>query len=173
MQAFANNRNTYTATIKSLRGKIYTADETVLAQTVSSYTVIAYLSPKRTGNSTKPLHVVDKEMTARVLAPILNMKEERLLELLSRDVYQVELGPGGRDITELKKEEIEALELPGIGFSSDTKRYYPNGDFASYIVGYAKKYDEGIVGELGIEALYNDELNGKDNCISYILFNQL
>ena len=165
MQAFANNRNTYTATIKSLRGKIYASDETILAQTVSSYTVIAYLSPKRTGNSPKPLHVVDKEMTAKVLAPVLNMKEERILELLSQDLYQVELGPGGRDITELKKEEIEALELPGIGFSSDTKRYYPNGDFASYIVGYAKKYDNGIVGELGIEALYNDELNGQDGYI--------
>ena len=162
MQAFAKNRNTYKATIKALRGSIYTSDETILAQTVSSYTVIAYLSPSRTGNSKKPLHVVDKVKTAETLAPVLNMTKERLLELLSRDVYQVELGPGGRDITELKKEEIEALELPGIGFISDTKRYYPNGDFASYIVGYAKKYDDGLVGELGIESLYNDELNGKD-----------
>ncbi len=165
MQAFAKNRNTYKATIKALRGNVYTSDETVLAQTVSSYTVIAYLSPSRTGNSKKPLHVVDKEMTAEALSPVLNMTKERLLELLSRDVYQVELGPGGRDITELKKEEIEALELPGISFMEDTKRYYPNGDFASYIVGYAKKYDNDIVGELGIEALYNDELNGKDGAI--------
>ena len=165
MQAFAKNRNTYKATIKALRGNIYTSDETVLAQTVTSYTVIAYLSPKRTGNSKKPLHVVDKVGTAEALAPVLNMTKERILELLSRDLYQVELGPGGRDITELKKEEIEALELPGIGFSEDTKRYYPNGDFASYIVGYAKKYDNGMVGELGIESLYNEELNGTDGSI--------
>lgn len=165
MQAFAKNRNTYKATIKALRGNIYTADETVLAQTVSSYTVIAYLSPSRTGNSKKPLHVVDKVVTAEALSPVLNMTKERLLELLSRDVYQVELGPGGRDITELKKEEIEALELPGIDFIEDTKRYYPNGYFASYIVGYAKKYDKDLVGELGIEALYNNELNGKDGSI--------
>ncbi len=165
MQAFAKNRNTYKATIKALRGNVYTSDETVLAQTVSSYTVIAYLSPSRTGNSKKPLHVVDKVKTAETLAPVLNMTKERILELLSLDLYQVELGPGGRDITELKKEEIEALELPGIGFIEDTKRYYPNGDFASYIVGYAKKYDNDITGELGIEALYNDELNGKDGAI--------
>ena len=165
MQLFAKNRNTYKATIKALRGNVYTSDETVLAQTVTSYTVIAYLSPSRTGNSKKPLHVVDKLTTAKALAPVLNMTEERLLELLSRNAYQVELGPGGRDITELKKEEIEALELPGIDFMEDTKRYYPNGDFASYIVGYAKKYDGEIVGELGIEGLYNNELNGEDGKI--------
>ena len=47
MQAFAKNRNTYKATIKALRGSIYTSDETIIAQTVSSYTVIAYLSPSR------------------------------------------------------------------------------------------------------------------------------
>ena len=165
MQAFAKNRNTYKATVKALRGNIFTADKTILAQTVSSYTVIAYLSPSRTGNSKKPLHVVDKVKTAEALSPIINMTKERILELLSQDLYQVELGPGGRDITELKKEEIEALELPGIGFIEDTKRYYPNGDFASYIVGYAKKYEKDMVGELGIEALYNTELNGKDGAI--------
>ena len=166
MQAFAKNRNTYKTTIKALRGNIYASDGTVLAQTVTSYTVIAYLSEERTGNSKTPLHVVDKEKTARTLAPVLDMTEERILSLLSRKAYQVELGPGGRGITELKKEEIEALELPGIDFIEDNKRYYPNGDFASYIVGYAKKNNENqIVGELGVEALYNDELKGTNGSI--------
>ena len=166
MQTFAKNRNTYKSTIKALRGNIYASDGTILAQTVTSYTVIAYLAEERTGNSKTPLHVVEKEKTARALAPLLNMTEERILSLLSRDAYQVELGPGGRGITELKKEEIEALNLPGIDFIEDTKRYYPNGDFASYIVGYAKK-DEGnkIVGELGVESLYDDELSGTDGSI--------
>ena len=166
MQAFAKNRNTYKSTIKALRGNIYASDGTILAQTVTSYTVIAYLAEERTGNSKVPLHVVEKEKTARALAPLLNMTEERILSLLSRDAYQVELGPGGRGITELKKEEIEALNLPGIDFIEDNKRYYPNGDFASYIVGYAKKNEENeIIGELGVESLYNEELNGTDGSI--------
>lgn len=166
MQAFAKNRNTYKSTIKALRGNIYASDGSVLAQTVTSYTVIAYLSETRTANSKVPLHVVDKEKTASLLSPILDMTEERLLSLLSRKVYQVELGPGGRGITELKKEEIEALELPGIDFIKDIKRYYPNGNFASYIVGYSKKNDNNeLVGELGIEALYNEELKGNDGFI--------
>ena len=40
----------------------------------------------------------------------------------------------------IKMEEIKNLNLPGIDFIASTKRYYPNGDFASYIVGYAKQY---------------------------------
>lgn len=165
MQAFAKNRNTYKSTVKALRGNIYSSDENILAQTVTSYTVIAYLSKSRTGNSKTPLHVVDKEATAKALSPLINMSEERIMSLLSQDLYQVELGPGGRGITELKKEAIEALHLPGIDFIQTTKRFYPNGSFASYIVGYAKKYDEEMVGELGIEAQYNSELNGKDGYI--------
>ena len=90
------------------------------------------------------------------------MKPETILKFLkTQNVYQVELGPGGRNITELTKEEIDALELPGIDFIKSSKRDYPNGDFASYIIGYAKKNEEGsIVGELGIEGKYNKELTG-------------
>ena len=29
-----------------------------------------------------------------------------------------------------------SLNLPGIDFIASTKRYYPSGDFASYVVGY-------------------------------------
>ena len=37
------------------------------------------------------------------------MSEEKLMELLSKNLYQVELGPGGRGITELTKKLIEEL----------------------------------------------------------------
>ena len=63
------------------------------------------------------------------------MSAEYILSLLKKEnLYQVELGPGGRGITELKKQAIEALDLPGIDFIEDSKRDYPNGDFASYII---------------------------------------
>lgn len=168
MEQFASNRYTVSSTLKAKRGNIYDTTGNLLALNVSSYTVIAYLSESRTGSSSVPLHVVDKEATAEALAPVLNMSKETLLNLLNKNAYQVELGPGGRGITELKKEEIEALNLAGIDFIEDQKRYYPNGDFASYIIGYAKKQDDGtIVGELGIESKYDDLLKGTDGSTQY------
>ena len=168
MKEFSLNRNTTSNTIYATRGSIFDRDGSSLAINVTSYTVIAYLSPNRTGSSSEIKHVQDPEYTAYKLAPILNMSVEKLTSLMSQDLYQVELGPGGRGITELKKQEIEALELPGIDFLEDQKRYYPNGNFLSYIIGYAKKNDDGsITGEMGIESKYDDILKGIDGYEEY------
>ena len=168
MKEFSLNRNTVSNTIYATRGSIFDRDGNSLAINVTSYTVIAYLSPKRTGSSSTIKHVQDPEYTAYKLAPILDMSVEKLTSLMSQQLYQVELGPGGRGITELKKQEIEKLELPGIDFIEDQKRYYPNGDFASYVIGYAKKNDNGsIIGEMGIESKYDDILKGTDGFEEY------
>lgn len=174
MEQFASSRNTYSGTLYAKRGTIYDIDNNILATDVSSYTVIAYLDENRTGNSTTLYHVADKQMTAEALSPIINMSVNDILTLLNPTsyAYQVELGPGGRGITELTKNKIEELNLPGIDFIESQKRYYPNGDFASYIIGYTKKKDinveiDGetqteniIVGELGIEVKYDEILRG-------------
>lgn len=178
MAEFAASRNTVKRTITAKRGTIYDSNNNALALNVSSYTVIAYL-PKSTVY-TKENYVKDIQATAEALSPVLNMEVDTLISLLSQDRYQVELGPGGRGITELKKDEIKALNLSGIDFIESQKRYYPNGDFASYVIGYAKENEitetdtngnettiNQITGELGIEAKYNDLLKGTDGYIEY------
>ena len=175
LEAFANNRNTTTKTLYANRGSIYDTNGDYLAQTVNSYTVIAYLEDSRTTDMNNPRHVVDKKLTAKKLSEVFlshnitSMTEEYILNLLNQENrYQVELGPGGRDISESLKQEIDKLELPGIDFIASSKRYYQMGDFASYLVGYTKKDDSGKVnGEMGIEKYYNEELSGKDGKTSY------
>lgn len=169
LKEFAKNRNTTKETLYATRGTIYDKNEEILAETVDSYTVIAYLDSSRSKNSSKPKHVVDKRETAKKLAPLINMTEERVYELLDQNgLYQVELGPGGRGLTELQKEAIEKLNLPGIDFIASSKRYYPNLDFASYILGYVTTNDEGnVIGEMGIESKFNDKLNGVNGSITY------
>ena len=169
LKEFAKNRNTTKQILYASRGSIYDKNEEVLAETVDSYTVIAYLDSSRSKNSTKPRHVVDKEETAKKIAPLINMTEERILELLNQEgLYQVELGPGGRGLTELQKDAIEKLKLPGIDFIASSKRYYPNLDFASYILGYVVQDEDGkMTGEMGIESKYNDELTGINGSLTY------
>lgn len=183
MKDFSANRNTVKTILKSQRGTIYDKDGNTLASNVTSYTVIAYLNEKITGTSKIQKHVTDVHKTAESLSPIINMDVAAIEKLLNDGIannsWQVELGPGGRNITELKKEQIESLGLPGIDFVESTKRYYPNGDFASYIIGYVRRYEEpvfengiekiqyNLVGEMGIEAKYNENLTGKDGSITY------
>lgn len=107
LTAFAESRNTVTETLPAKRGTIYDRYGEILAQNVNSYTVIAYLSESRTTDQKNPEHVVDKEYTAEKLSPLINMDKEKILNLLNKKLYQVELGPGGRGITDLVKKQIE------------------------------------------------------------------
>ena len=169
---FINNRNIKEEVLLPERGTIYDRNGNALAQDVSSYTLIAYLSKTRTRDENNPKHVVDKEKTAKTLSKYINTSYDRILEILNKDAYQVEFGPGGKNLSQLEMEAIKKLELPGIDFIKSTKRYYPNGDFASYLLGYTvtKENEAGdsyMVGELGIEGYYNNELTGTNGYIKY------
>ena len=175
---FASTRNTVRKTIKASRGNIFDSSSNPLAINVSSYTLIAYLDESRS-NGTTLKHVQDVSTTAQKLSEVLECSEEKIKTILENGIknkkYQVEFGSVGKGITELKKDEILSLNLPGISFIESEKRYYPNGNFASYVIGYAKDKEvekDGeitteMVGELGIEAKYNDELNGTDGYLEY------
>lgn len=171
LQELASKRTTKTEIISAKRGNIYSVDGEILAENVSSYKLIAYLDSSRTIDEKKPQHVVDKAATAKALAPILGMEEETILKYLSKEnVYQTEFGTKGKGLTELIKNQIEALNLPGLDFIESYKRYYPKGDFASYTIGYAKPSQEDentIVGEMGIEKQYDSILKGTDGYIKY------
>ncbi|MBR2832867.1 MAG: penicillin-binding protein [Bacilli bacterium] len=179
IQEFAKNRNTVSKTLRANRGTIYDVHENTLAQNVTSYTLIAYLDKKRKRGN-KIDYVKDIDSTAKALAEVLQTDENDIKNRLNKGKedkkYQIEIGNAGRNITELKKGQIDDLSLPGIDFIHNYKRYYPNGDFASYILGYAKanekkdkdgKTTEIIEGELGIEAKYDNLLKGTDGYLQY------
>ena len=169
IQSLASKRTTQEIILKANRGTIFDSSGEVLAQDVSSYTLIAYLDSKRTTNPKNPQHVVDKENTALVLSAILNMDKATVLSYLNKEgVYQTEFGIKGKGLNEIEKDTILATNLPGLDFIETTKRYYPYGKFLSYLIGYAKSGEDGkIVGELGIEKYYNEKLTGLDGKTVY------
>ncbi len=172
IREYAINRggNQKVETIYATRGTIYSSDGEILAADSKKYKLIAVLDKNRNHANQKPAHVVDVNHTAKLLAPILEMDEDEIVQLLSKDKYQVEFGSKGSNLSSVKKDEIEALELPGIEFQELLSRNYRYGDFASYIIGYAKTIKEvvnnkettHILGEMGIEKIYNKELSGID-----------
>ena len=170
LKEFAAQRTGRKETLKAKRGTIFDVKGSALAENVSSYTLIAYLDPARSEGSRTPQHVVDKEETAKKLSTVLDMDEKKILSYLKKDVYQTEFGSKAKGLTEITKDEIVALNLPGIDFIETQKRYYPYGDFLSYTVGYARnKTSESseIIGEMGIEKSYDDSLSGEDGYTLY------
>lgn len=165
LKEFASNRNTTKKIIYAKRGNIYDSSKNLLAQTVNSYTLIAHLKPSH--KSEEGTTIVDKKKTAKELAPIINMTKEQILKLLNKDANQVELGPGGRGLSEVKKEQIDKLNITGLSFIVSQKRYYPNDEFLSYVLGYVTDKNGNMTGEMGIEKYYNTELSGKNGSHEY------
>lgn len=158
------------------RGKILDRNENVIAEDTLSYRLVAVIRKSATENKNNPRHVVDKEEAARLLAQYIPMDEEKILDRLTpepgEDPYQVEFGTAGRGISHEVKKEIEALKIPGIILFSDKKRYYPNGSFASHLIGFAlretdKDGNSQVIGKMGLESIYNDLLTGEDGKLMY------
>jgi penicillin-binding protein 2B len=172
LAAKAQQKYSRTGNLEGARGVIYDTKGEVISEDTTAYTLIAILDKKMTTSPKKPNHVTNPEKTARELAKFIDMEESEIYSILTKDLFQVEFGKAGRDISHQVKKEIEELKLPGITFKRDSKRFYPNGIFASHLIGYADRIEEkdgtySYVGKMGIEMALNEELTGKDGKINY------
>ena len=134
---------------RSPRGTIYDRKGRVLAVSANAESVISL-----------PPQVIDKEGTAKKLAPLLNMEEEKVYELLTRNSSSVYLK---KLVDEETATAIRKLNLPGIKLGQEMKRYYPHDSLASQLLGFVGT-DEGLS---GLEHLYEEELKGRDGSIEY------
>ena len=159
-------------TIFASRGNIYDSTGAIVAQDVKTYDIICYLDPERLSSSTEIAYVDNPSFTAEALAPILNMESKDIYDILvsNPNLYQIELGANGRNLSKEQKEQIEAIEgLHGIDFRNSYKRYYPYGEtFAPQLLGFAQSDNTGkLVGKMGVEEYLDDELSGTDGSHSY------
>lgn len=167
IETYAQTRGTEYEVEYAARGNIYSEDGEIIATNVKKYNLVAFLDTNRKGINNKPAYVQNIEETATTLAPLLNMEvsdlQARLQNAVDSGKYQVEFGKYSKDLSSDVKNKIEATGLTGLEFVSKTARNYPIGDFASYEVGYAKnKTAQELVGEMGLEAVFNKELSGEN-----------
>jgi penicillin-binding protein 2B len=159
--------------LEAHRGTIYDHKGEVIAEDTSAYTLVAVLSPTVTNDPENPKHVTDPEKTAKELSQFIDMKESEIYEKLTTEgAYQVEFGSAGRALSHQLMLDIKEEKLPGITFRKESKRFYPNGTFASHLIGFAQKTtnDDGesvTTGKMGIEKSFNDILSGKNGSVEY------
>ncbi|HFD3584912.1 TPA: penicillin-binding transpeptidase domain-containing protein [Enterococcus faecium] len=164
--------------VKAKRGTIYDRNGVALAEDASSYSIKAILSKTYTSGD-KKLYVEEKnfDKIAEILHKNLSIDKKDALNILEdgakKELYQVEFGSYGKNISQETKQNIEAdmkkEGVAGLYFVDHQARMYPNGVFSSHFIGYAvpDKDEDGLVGKLGLESAYNDILSGKDGKIIY------
>jgi stage V sporulation protein D (sporulation-specific penicillin-binding protein) len=96
-----------------------------------------------------------KEYAAE-LAPVLGVDEQLLVARLSKDkaafVYLA------RKVDERTAEAVRKLDLPGVGFLPESKRFYPSGPLAGPVLGSVGLDNLGLS---GLEVAYEKTLAGK------------
>ena len=159
---------THTTLLKAKRGNIYDASGSPITVDATNYSLFAVLTDQ--WDKEKKDYVQDISKTAQILSKYIDMKAPDNEKILSqKNVSQVEFGSAGKNLSVEVKEKIDKEALPGIKFTENLSRYYPNGIFASHLIGYTdvekQEFDgktvEQLVGKMGIESLYNETLTGK------------
>ncbi len=132
------------------RGNIYDRNKAVLAQSASADSI-----------AIRPNQLEDVRDTAVKLASILDLDAEELYNKIS-DKSKSEIWVK-RQLTREESVQVRQLNIKGVYFTEEPKRYYPNGNLASHILGFTMKYaepGEGIKGQEGIELYYDKYLKG-------------
>ena len=160
----AEENQLYDTEIPAQRGTIYDSEGNVLAQSASVWLV--YIDP---------YSVPDDNVRADLcsdLSNALGINGDTLMKKLKMTKYrylviakQVEYD-NKEKVVEIKKKKYEytqdgkkqyAYGSAMVGIDPDVKRYYPNGNLASHIIGYTNSEGNG---QAGIELYYNSILSG-------------
>lgn len=170
----AKTRRIYTqeTVLKAKRGTIYASNGDVIAEDSSVYTIFAVINHRNVDLKGKPLYVTNVYKTAQVLSQYLSLSADQIknyLQPTSKKINQVEFGPAGKNIDLATKNKIADAKLPGIFFRAQPARLYPNGTFASHVIGIAQLKDPSkeetdqngqLTGVMGIEKQFNAMLTG-------------
>lgn len=176
LRAEINDKIHQKRTLAAKRGTIYDASGSPIAVDATNYSIYAVLTDQWSKNAETPDYVTDINKTAEALSKHISLSKEEIVKILSqKDVSQVEFGNAGKNLSVQVKDKIEAEKLPGIKFSESPARYYPNGIFASHLIGYTDSVEEtvdhkttiSLVGKTGLEGLYNEQLTGTAGEVEY------
>jgi cell division protein FtsI (penicillin-binding protein 3) len=125
------------------RGSIYDINSAPLAVSIEMDSCFA-----------EPRSIENIAETAARLAPYLGMSLETVKNKLnaSRNFAWLQ-----RRMPPDQVQKIKNLDIDGIGFVKETKRFYPNGEVAAHVIGFTGLDPDGLE---GIELKYNSTILG-------------
>lgn len=144
-------KSQYSGVVKVLpkRGEIKTSDGFPIAANKISYLLFV-----------NPTEVKDKDKTTHLLSSLLDLSVASVSSKLLPDKLWVPILAG---LDAKKKEEIEKIRLPGVGFEEHYSRFYPEASIAAHLVGFVGKNEAGQdKGYVGLEGFYDRLLKGKE-----------
>lgn len=143
LKAKAWDQQTRDRLIAPTRGTIYDRNGVPLAQNASVATVSVIHN-----------QIQNKEEVITALSSTLGLEPEDVRKKVDRIVALERIQ--SRVDKEIA-DELRRKNIPGIIIDEDSKRYYPNRNLASHILGFVGKDNQGII---GLEVKYDEYLKG-------------
>lgn len=139
--------------ISAARGKILDRNGKVLADniTITSLVII-------------PNQVEDPEEVAKVISSILGVSYDDMYKHVTKKTSIERVHPEGRNLSFEVADKINSYGFAGVYLVKESKRYYPNKNMLSHVLGYTGIDNQGLS---GIELLYDKYLTGEDGAIKY------
>jgi cell division protein FtsI (penicillin-binding protein 3) len=125
------------------RGSIYDRNSAPLAVSIEMDSCFA-----------EPRNIENIAETAGRLAPFLGMSREAVATKLNGSKNFAWLQ---RRMSPDQVQKIKDLDIDGVGFVKETKRFYPNGEVAGHVIGFTGLDPDGLE---GIELKYNSTILG-------------
>ncbi len=135
--------------VQTSRGSIYDRHGNLLAGSASVDTIAAI-----------PSQVEDPASISAVLAPVLEMDQTRIKEIVTMDKSSVYLK---RRVPPDVSKTVREMNIPGIIFFPEEKRNYPGEHLASQLLGFVGM-DKGLA---GLEHYYEQSLKNAQGNILY------
>ena len=137
------------------RGYIYDRNGTALAINIPTMSLAVI-----------PYQVKEKAKTSAILASVLEMDAKDIYEQINKKVSIVRLNGNGRNVSDEKAVQINALRLDGVYLLRDSKRYYPYETTLAHTLGFVGIDNQGLA---GVEAYYNEYLQGTNGYLNYYM----
>lgn len=154
--AMAEEQHMVAQALRAERGSIALRDgDLTYPVAVNREYKLAYVIPKL---------VEDVAGTAVTLSAVLGVDEALIRDRLSDRADPFEVIK--KKITLEEEAKLKELKLKGVNFLPEIYRYYPGGELASKVIGFAGPSDLGEIGIYGVEAGWNGELHGRDGTLS-------
>jgi cell division protein FtsI (penicillin-binding protein 3) len=129
--------------VEPRRGNIYDRNGYALAMSVDVDSVFAV-----------PSEIADQGTTATLLSKVLDLDPQEIVARLgaSRNFVFIK-----RRIDQEAANRVRELNLRGVYFRKEPKRFYPKRELAAQVLGYVGMDDEGLG---GLERAFDDDLRG-------------
>ena len=158
LQSLAYKQQTLDRAINPSRGTIYDRKGMELAVSATVETVT--INPMNIDNE-------NKEKVAKALSNIFDLEYEKVIKKVRKkssiETIIKKVDKDKADELRVWMEENEITE--GINIDEDTKRYYPNNDLCSQVIGFTGSDNQGLN---GIEAKYDETLSGTKGKITRV-----